>query len=525
MGLYNSPIFLLLLLLLGAEQALCSQRDKCAGLSRTLKLANVAIHDTAFVAAGTNLTFPNDHPTCTTRSQVVHADICRVSLLVVTGPRSNVTLDAWLPLDWSGRFLTVGNGGLSGCIKYDDLNYGSSMGFATIGGNNGHDGTSGAPFYKNPGVLEDYVYRSVHLSAVLGKKITKKFYGKAHTKSYYLGCSTGGRQGFKEAQDFPEDFDGIVAGAPAFDLNALMYWTGQFYLDTGKAGTASFLSAAQWDLVYEDILRQCDGLDGLVDGIIEDPDLCQYRPEELICSTKQNSGCITGEQAATVRAVFSPVYGPDGKLVYPRFQPGANSTARFFAGEPHDYPVDWFRYVIHEDPSWNPATLNVKDWTAVSKRNTFNAATWKGDLSGVQKRGTKILHYHGLQDNAISSDNSARYYNHVSRTMGLPSDELDEFYRYFRISGMAHCRDGSGANFIGGNLQTLAEYDPDENVLAAVVRWVEEGIAPEFIMGTQFDDGTSSGEVVLQRRHCKYPTRNVYSGKGDPNSADSWDCV
>ncbi|KAF7537181.1 hypothetical protein G7Z17_g12903 [Cylindrodendrum hubeiense] len=490
-----------------------------------LKLANATIYDTAFVAAGTNLTFPDDHSTCTTKYQVVRTDICRVSLLVITGSASNVTLEAWLPFDWSGRFLTVGNGGLSGCIKHEDLNYGSSQGFATIGSNNGHNGTSGSPFYKNQGVLEDYAYRSVHLAAVLGKKISQKFYGEEHTKSYYLGCSTGGRQGFKEAQDFPADFDGIVAGAPAFDFNALMYWTGQFYLSTGDAGSATFLSATEWDLVYEDILRQCDDLDGLVDGIIEDPDLCQYRPEALICNATQTDSCLTGKQAATVRAVFSPTYGPDGTLVFPRLQPGANSTERFLSGEPQAYPVDWFRYVINEDPKWDPATLSPDDWTTVSEVNTFGMETWKGDLSEVKKQGTKILHYHGLQDNAITSENSARYYNHVSRTMGLRSDELDEFYRYFRISGLAHCSGGSGANFIGGNLATLAKYDPDENVLAAIVRWVERDVAPDFIMGTKFDDGTNSGEVVLQRKHCKYPSRNVYIGEGYYNSADSWDCV
>ncbi|KAF4459804.1 tannase and feruloyl esterase [Fusarium albosuccineum] len=411
---------------------------------------------------------------------------------------------------------------MNGCIKFDDLNYGSSHNFATVGTNNGHDGTSGLPFYKNPGVLEDYVYRSIRLEAKLGKQIAKQFYGKEHTKSYYLGCSTGGRQGFKEAQDFPEDFDGIVAGAPAFNLNALMYWTGQLFLKTGTPDSPQFLTSADWDLVYKDIMKHCDGLDGLEDGILEDPDLCQYRPEGLICKSGQSEGCLSGKQAATVRAIFSPVYGSKGDLVYPRFQPGANATDRLFNGEPHPYPMDWFRYAIYNDPSWDPATLNPNDWEAASEKNPFNAATWEGDLSAARDQGTKIIHYHGLEDNAISSDNSARYYDHVSRTVEASSEDLDQFYRYFRISGLAHCRGGSGASLIGGNQASFASYDPDANVLAAIVRWVEEGVAPDYILGS---GKTASGETDLQRRHCRYPRRNRYKGKGDPKSPDSWECI
>ncbi|KAH7161112.1 tannase and feruloyl esterase [Dactylonectria macrodidyma] len=508
------------ILLLSAGVATCFSATQCDSLKWRLSLPNTKVLETTFVAAGTNLTFPDNDATCGRGSQVVSANICRVSLFVTTSPTSNVSMEAWLPLDWNGRFLGVGNGGLAGCLKYEDVNYGVSHGFATAGANNGHNGTSGLPFYNNPGVVEDYVYRSVHLTAELGKQVTRKFYGKKHTKSYYLGCSTGGRQGFKEAQDFPHDFDGIVAGAPAFDLNALMYWTGQFYIATGPPGSETFLTASQWELVYSDILTQCDGLDGSVDGVLEDPSLCQYRPEDLICAPDQSSDCITGTQAATVRAVFSPVYGAEGDLVYPRLQPGANATDRFFAGEPHQYPVEWFRYAIYNDPNWDPATLNVQDWLKAKAEDPFKVSTWKGDLSAAKDRGTKILHYHGLEDNAITSDNSARYYDHVSRTMNLPSENLDDFYRYFRISGMAHCRGGNGAYMIGSDQATFTSYEPNGNALAAIVRWVEEGIAPDYILGVQ-----NPGEGNMTRKHCKYPRRNVYKGTGDTNDVDNWECV
>ncbi|OHW95736.1 tannase and feruloyl esterase [Colletotrichum incanum] len=411
---------------------------------------------------------------------------------------------------------------MNGCIKYGDLNYGASHQFATIGTNNGHDGTSGSPFYNNPGVVEDYIYRAVHLEAELGKAIAQEFYGKKHTKAYYIGCSTGGRQGFKEAQTFPGDFDGIVAGAPAFDFNGLMYWTGQLFLKTGTSETSRFLSPVQWELVYADLLRQCDGLDGLEDGILEDPSLCQYRPEGLICSGGPSETCLSEEQAATVRAVFSPVYDSEGQLIYPRLQPGSNATDRLLSGKPHQYPLDWWRYVVYNDTEWDLSTLGPQDYYAASQQDPWNVATWNGDLSGAMQQGVKLLHYHGLQDNAISSDNSERYYNYVSQMMNLSPVELDDFYRYFRISGMAHCRGGTGASMIGGGPETFASYDPDANVLAAIVRWVEEGIAPDYILGSRL---TTSGEVQLQRKHCKYPRRNVFKGQGDPTKPDGWECV
>lgn len=521
----------LLGLLAATQGAECSATEnrkfskKCAGFGKTLALQfrNAKINGTEFVEAGTNLTAPSTHPTCAPFNSALDFDLCRVKMYVSTSKKSGVSLETWLPLDWSGRFLSVGNGGLGGCISYDDMAYTAARGFAVVGTNNGHDGNTGLPFYKNREVLEDFAYRAVHTGVVVGKKITKAFYGKTHTKSYYLGCSTGGRQGFKEAQDFPADFDGIVAGAPAFDFGNLQAWSGHFYTLTGTAGSPTFLTPAQWSLVVLDVLTQCDGLDGKVDGIIEDPDLCQYRPESLICGENPTSNCLTGIQAGVVRDVFSPLYDATGTLLYPRLQPGANSTSTVWSGTPFQYAVDWWRYVIYNDPSWGPE-LTLADIEAAKKVDTFGINTWKGDLSKIRDRGAKILHYHGLQDPIITSDNSARYYNHVSRTMGLQSGELDEFYRYFRISGMNHCTGGPGAFNIGNRGSGFGGEEPERNVLNAMVQWVEEGIAPDYVLGTAYTDANKN-KVAFERKHCKYPLRNSYKGTGDPNSAESWHCV
>ncbi|PHH86801.1 hypothetical protein CDD83_9738 [Cordyceps sp. RAO-2017] len=328
-----------------------------------------------------------------------------------------------------------------------------------------------------------------------------------------------------QAQEFPDQFDGIVAGAPAFDFNALSYWAGRFYKATGPPGSPTFLSAQEWDTVYADILKQCDALDGAVDGILEAPELCHYSPASIVCRTDQKENCLVAEKAATVDIAFSPVYDDRGKLIYPRLQPGCNSTDQYFSGYPAPYPTDWYRFVVYNDSSWDPRTLRLKDYVAGQQLNPFNIATWSGDLSRFHRRRGKLLHLHGLQDPIISSEISNRYYGLVSETMGLGPAELDDFYRYFRISGLAHCEDGTGSNFIGLSEKLAASRAPEENVLSAIVKWVEEDMAPETILGTKFANGRRGGRVLAQRRHCKYPLMNKYRGSGNPSSPESWECV
>ncbi|KAK3293157.1 Tannase/feruloyl esterase [Chaetomium fimeti] len=514
-----------------AGAAQCGFQQQCSKLASKLKIDNATVWFAEYVPAGTNLTFPDSDPSCGQAALAVGVDFCRVALHVDTSSQSGISMEAWLPRNWTGRFLSTGNGGLNGCLSYNDMAYTVELGFSTVGANNGHNGTEGTSFLNAPEVVKDFAWRSVHTNVVVGKQISAAFYNKKHSKSYYLGCSTGGRQGFKSAESFPEDFDGIVAGAPAVDFNNLNSWSGHFYLLTGAAGSPTYLTPDQWFAVHDNILDQCDGLDGYVDGILEDPELCDYRPEALICppGTPANSStCITETQAQTVRAVFSDLKGKNGTVVYPRMQPGSELLGTpyiYYSGQPFQYSADWFRYVVYNDPNWDPATLGPADYAHSDTLNPSDIRTWSGDLSAANARGAKILHYHGQQDEIISSSNSPRYYKHVAETMGLSSAELDSFYRFFRISGMGHCAGGNGASFIGQSRGATASLDPDQNVLTALVRWVEHGKAPDSILGTAFVDGTAGGEVAFRRRHCKYPLRNTYTGEGDPKDPGSWKCV
>jgi feruloyl esterase len=199
-----------------AKQIVTDPATACGKLGASLAIENVHVNFAQYLPAGTNISLTQNYnlSTCGYISQVVPNDLCRVAMYVATSSRSGITLEAWLPTNWTGRFLSTGNGGISGCIQYPDLAYTAGLGFATVGANNGHNGTSGYAFYNNLDVVHDFADRSLHTGVVVGKEITKQYYETAHKKSYYLGCSTGGRQGFKAVQSYPNDFDGVVAGAP-----------------------------------------------------------------------------------------------------------------------------------------------------------------------------------------------------------------------------------------------------------------------------------------------------------------------
>ncbi|TDZ41479.1 putative feruloyl esterase B-2 [Colletotrichum trifolii] len=510
----------------GPPNTTTSFRHRCASFANSTTIPGAGGYTTEFVPAGTTLQFPGADSSCGRTSQTVTADLCRLTAQVATSSRSGFKFEAWLPQNWTGRFLSTGNGGLGGCVQYEDLDYASSLGFATVATNNGHDGMSGASFLDNPDVIEDFAYRALHTGVVVGKYVTKAFYGKAHTKSYYLGCSTGGRQGFKEAQAFPKDFDGIVAGAPAFSFNNLTSWSCHFLPLTGLEGSDTFIPMSMWPAIHDDILKQCDALDGAADGILESPDLCDYKPDGLLCGITNSTDCLTQTQVETLRAIYEPLLDAAGDLVYPRLQPGAELTGApqtYFTGRPFG-AADWFKYAIFNDSDWDPLTLEPADYVLSSALNLFNIETFDGDLSAFRARGGRLLHYHGLVDGTISSDNSPRYYEHVSRTMGAGPAALDEFYRLFRISGMAHCGGGPGAAFIGNQAQSVAELDPENNVLMAVVRWVEEGAAPEFVRGTAYVGGSREAGVDFTRRHCRWPRRNVFRG-GNYKDEKDWACV
>lgn len=512
---------------LAANNQSSSFEQSCADLKESYRSENVTPLYSELISAGTELTVPDLDPSCE-NSTTVSVDLCRLGLNVTTSDRSDIIMEVWLPQDWSGRFLSTGNGGINGCISYGDMAYATSLGFAATGSNNGHSGQNGTRFLNNLDVVTDYSYRALTTSAAIGKEVTDQFYEEPHKKSYYLGCSTGGRQGFKMAQDFPDIFDGIVAGAPAFNFQGLMSWSGTFHTIIKEAGPDGVPPPSTWPAIDAELLAQCDHLDGAEDGLLEDPSLCNFWPEALVCGPDDDTeSCITGKQADTIRQFLSPVYGVNGSFVYPRMEPATGFLGFITASYTEEqflYTDHWVKYAVYNDPDFDTSNLGPENWQDAFENDPSGVRTWSADLSELSSRGGKILHYHGMEDVLISPASSNTYYDLVSRTMGKSSAELDDFYRYFRISGMAHCMGGNGASAIGNRLWNSASEDPEENVLMAMVKWVEEGVAPEAVVGSRFVNGTQDMGIEYKRSHCKYPARNTLKQGGDPKNPDDWSC-
>ncbi|KAJ7695379.1 tannase and feruloyl esterase [Mycena rosella] len=479
------------------------QHAKCLALKSSLTLENTTILDVSYVFAGSTV---KPHGTCVPKAHV-SAPLCRVQFSTATSATSSIRAEAWLPDEWYGRFLGVGNGGLSGCISYRELDYGSALHFATVASNNGHDGDTGRPFLGNEEVLSDFAFRSIHAEAVIGKQIVAEYYGRPHAKSYYVGCSTGGRQGTQTALRYPEDFDGIIAGAPATDFNRLLHWTGMLARFIGAPNpdlSPEFITPDLWKVVAQEILHQCDGIDGVVDGIITEPDACNFRPEALMCEGDGNGKCLTRPQAEALRKIYSPLYG-DGELIYPRFDPGSEGIyvgGATLSGKFPAYTTDWLRYAVLNTSEFDFSEYGPHQGRLMDEVNPGGIATFDGDFSAFRDRGGKFLTYHGRIDPLIASGNSKRMYDLIARTLNTAS--LDAFYRLFLVPGMGHCSGGPGAARFGQLGGQNAVNASAHNMLLALVDWVEGGVAPDTIIGTT-EDGA-------ERVHCRYPKRSVWDG-------------
>lgn len=356
----------------------------------------------------------------------------------------------------------------------------------------------------------------LHTTVQAGKELSHHFYGRQHSKSYYLGCSLGGRQGINAADKYPKDFDGIFAGAPAVDFNNLYSWRASFPLKTNDSDSnLGFVEPEVWKtVIHEEVMRQCDGIDGVLDGIIEDPSLCHFDPSVLLCTESKSTGCLSPAQVDAVKRVYTPyTYSiNNGSLIYPAMQPGmeikAASTGGLLSGEPFALSVEWFKYAIHQNASWDPYTYSTADAALAEAKNPADIRTWPRDLSAFRQRGGKVLMAHGQQDQQISSFQSPRFYERIREVSNSTYAEMDSWMRYFRISGMGHCNSGPGAWVLGqggGASSKGIPFDKEGNVLAALVEWVEgQGKwAPDTILGTKFRNDTIELGVEFRRRHCR----------------------
>ncbi|KAF3903425.1 hypothetical protein ABW20_dc0100764 [Dactylellina cionopaga] len=291
--------------------ALATFEGQCADLSTSFTAADTEVLLSTYVSTGTNITFPESATTSCAKFIVALTDICRLRLNVTTSSTSSVIVEAFMPTDWATkgkRSLMTGNGGLGAVsFAYGDMVYANTLGFAAIGHDNGHAGDTGLPFLNNRQVVKDYVWRALYKAGRIGKKAIKRFYAEDIQKSYCAGCSTGGRQ-----------------AAPAINFEKLTAADAYLYKLTGPPGAPTFLTRDQWVLVHQMVVDQCDWIDGVLDGVLEDPMKCQPRPEALVCGagqTWESDQCLTPTQVVTVRKFYEPFYGNNSELIAPRWNP------------------------------------------------------------------------------------------------------------------------------------------------------------------------------------------------------------
>lgn len=484
------------------------------------------------ISSGDTVSIQGGQSVCA-QSAYPEIDLARVVLTIATSPTSHNYVEVWLPSKnnaWNGRLMASRNGGLAGCIEYDDMAYLSSLGFATVGDNGGHNSSTpdGSAFLNNNEAVIDFSYRSRHVAVVAAKQVIKQYYGQAASYSYYVGCSTGGRQGLKSAQDFPDDFDGIMAGSSASDFDHLSDWTSRFLLLTGFGEDDRALSVDQWAFVNQEVLAQCDEpLDGVADGIIEDPTICDFNATVLSCSASTDPRCLTSTQVQTVNDVYSELYDQSGNLLYPSLSLGAELEASqqgLFTGSIIGNARNWIANAIWNNSDWDARTLSQTEYTKADETDILhgNVSAWNGDLSAFREKGGKLMMYHGMADPNIAGENSQRYYLHVASTMNASNDELDNFFRFYRISGNGHCSAGGAGAWEFGQLP--AARNGRHNAIYDLMAWTENGTAPEFITGTKFINDDPEQGVAFERNHCRFPYRTTYDGQGNPNDTASWGC-
>lgn len=414
-------------------------------------------------------------------------------------------------------------------IFYPELAYLSERGFLAVSSNSGHNGTSAGAFLHQPEVFRDFTWRALYAATEIGKEVSKEIYSTPPKRSYFVGCSQGGRQGFKAAQFNPELFDGIIAGAPGLRLPGLFQHITRWVRTLGTDVNNLTISIDKWSAIQNETLRQCDHLDGIADGFIEDSRRCNPELSTLLCgNTTTPATCLSPEELAVVSQLFVP-WHINNTLIYHGMahNGGEVQHAKQLTGVDFlNFAIEWPRFVSLQDPSWT-----LDDWTPTDallaiNQDLFGFNTWEGDLSKFRNRGGKILHYHGVLDQAIDSTVSDAYYQHVSETLGATPAEIDEFYRYFHISGLEHCTGGPGAGSLGQiSSSPPASEDEEDSVLSRIVAWVEKGEAPDTVGGAKFVNNDVAQGVEFKRKHCRYPFRNVYYGSGDGTDEEGWRCV
>jgi hypothetical protein len=527
---FVSCLVLLIGTVLAPAPALAQQ--SCESLT-TLALTNTTITSATSVAAGAFK--PPAGPGQPAPTEPLPA-FCRVAGIAKPASDSEIRFELWLPASgWNGKYEQVGNGGFAGTIPLSAMAAPLLRGYATAGTDDGHVGaTDGMWALGHPEKLIDFGYRAVHETSVQAKAVARAFYGKDLAGSYFVGCSDGGREALMEAQRFPGDFVGIVAGAPANNWTHLLVgaiWTEQALLND----PASYVPPNKLPAIQNAAVAACDALDGVKDGVIGDPRRCHFDPATVQCKGADAPDCLTEPQVAAVRKIYDGPRNPrTGAQIFPGYSPGTEAVPAnwrvWISGNGLGQPTlhaffgnTFYAYMVFDNPKWDFHTFNFDtDVKTADDKTAGILNSTDPDLGKFKARGGKLIQYHGWGDAAIPPQNSINYFESVQSVMGTTTRERDlgatqGFYRLFMVPGMSHCAGGIGATTFG-NVPS-AQRDPGHDVVSALDQWVQKGIAPNQIVATGFMGGDPAKGVEMTRPLCPYPEEAMYKGTGDTNSA------
>jgi feruloyl esterase len=506
----------------------------CEGLS-SLKLPDTTITSAQTVAAGTF------KPPTVEQDELVPGifkrlpAFCRVLADIKPAQDSDIKLEVWMPVTgFNGNFRGQGNGGFAGSINYAGMASAVSGGYATASTDTGHAGTpiDATWAHGHPDKIVDFGYRAIHEMTLKAKAVIQAFYGEGPQHSFFAACSNGGRQGLMEAQRFPTDYDGIIAGAPA------NYWTHVFAtfiwdMQALQSDPENYISAKKIPALDAAVLAACDDKDGLKDGILNDPRACHFDPATIACTGAESDTCLTRKEVAALKKIYS---GPqsNGKRLFPGFMPGGESGGGgwplWVVGQAPGkdlqtaFASGFFNNMITTDKPLDLKTINVESAMKLAdeqQARTFNADN--PDLKAFVKRGGKLIIYHGWSDAALPPLATIQYLNSVQKTLGQKT--ADGSVRLFMVPGMQHCAGGPGPSYFG-QFSGSPSPDPEHDIQIALEQWVEKGVAPEKIIATKAAslwEASQPGQMT--RPLCPYPQVAKYKGSGDTNDAANFVCA
>jgi len=436
---------------------------------------------------------------------------CRVAVTLTPSPDSDIKIEVWLPDSsaWNGKFQAVGNGGWAGTIAYPAMATALAAGYATTSTDTGHVGNTASFALGHPEKVIDIGYRAVHEMTVQAKAIVNGYYNSAPKYSYFNGCSLGGRQGITEAQRYPADYDGIVAGAVAW--GGMDRYVGVIMNQAAMLKTSgAYIPPEKYHAVHEAVLEACDGLDGVKDGILENPLACRFDPKVLQCKAGEDTvSCLTPAQVQSAKTIYAPARDPKtGKVLTGGLMPGTElQWGTLYSPQGYGNAIEAMKFIAMKDPNWDPATFNAA--TDVEKAQ-------KADPDGILKsdnpnikaffdRGGKLLMYQGFADPQVTSENAIRYHQAVLDKVGRNVE--GKSIELFMVPGMLHCQGGPGTDTF--------------DKAAALDAWVTTGKAPDRIVASHLTDG----KVDRTRPVCVFPKVAKWSGAGSTDDAQNFACV